>query len=122
MTKSGDLEISLGACDILENLGLQGFSGGPLHFATQAGEELEIERCFLGEIDRLEVEDVGFYTESDTFEGGPVADVRHGLEASVADCQPRDVDTESGQEPFIGCEVSRVLSCSRQTVTFLAAA
>jgi len=55
------VEIALCPRYILEDLGFQGFGGGPLELPAKAQEKLEFNRRFLVQIDRLEIEEVRFH-------------------------------------------------------------
>ena len=100
-------QAKVAACmgDVFEDLGLQCFGRGPLHFSAQAEEELEIEPGVIEEIDWFEIQDVGFDTEAYAFERGAIADVRDSLEAAIADGKPGHIDAESRKQAIVEREV-----------------
>ena len=79
------MKIPLRTGHIPEDLCLQSLSRRPLHFAAKAEQEFKIERCFIGKIDGLKVQNVRLHAEPNALKCGPIADIGHGFKTSVAD-------------------------------------
>lgn len=113
-------QVALGFGDILLDLGEEGFGGGKALFVSEAVEEAEFEGGVGGEVDGVEVEEVGFDGEGIGAEGGTVSDVGDGVEGfggrfkardwirarrrggGGADAKLGDVDAVSGKELGVG--------------------
>ncbi len=73
-------EVTASLDDVAGNLVAEGLGGGEGTLGAEAAEEGEAERGAIGEVDGVEVEQVGFYGEGVRAERGTVADVGYGLE------------------------------------------
>ena len=70
----------MGLTDVAAYLCAEGFGIGPADFGAEAVQEGQREWGLLGELDRVEVEQVGFDREGVCVEGGAVAYVGDGVE------------------------------------------
>ena len=95
-------EEALGSRHISEDLRLQCFRGRPLHLSPQPEKEFQIERRVVEQINRLEIQNVCFHSESHALKGGAVPEVGHSLEATIANGQLRHVDAESRKQAIVG--------------------
>ena len=93
-------EVALCAADVAAYLLAESFGVWPAHLGAEPFEEGEGEGRLLGEIDGVEVEQVGFDCEGVCAEGGAVADVGDGVEGFAgwagADGERGDVDAVGG--------------------------
>jgi len=91
---------ALGAADVAAYLLAKCFGIGPPCLRAEPFEEGQGEGRLLGEIDRVEVEQVGFNGERVCAKGGAIADIGDGLEGfcgwAGADSERCDVDAISG--------------------------
>jgi hypothetical protein len=88
-------------CNIFQDLRFQRIGGGPLYLSPQAEEEFKIQGSVVQEIDWFEIQNVGLDAEAYAFERGAIADVRDSLKATVAHCEPRNVDARAGKQTLI---------------------
>src|ERR1700744_3780795 len=64
-----EMEVALGAGYIFADLRLEGVHAGEAHLFTQVKQKFQLQWSFFGEVDGLEIEDVGFNAEACTFKG-----------------------------------------------------
>lgn len=119
-----EAEEAVGGGHVLFDLGEEGFGGGEALFVAETVEEAEVEGGGFGEVDGVEVEQVGLDGEGVCAEGGAVADVGDGVEGlggdvgcgfrrgaarrgwrGGADLEAGDVDAVRGDELGVGGEV-----------------
>ena len=115
---------AVGGGHVLFDLGEEGFWGGEALFVAETVEEAEVEGGGFGEVDGMEVEQVGLDGEGVCAEGGAVTDVGDGVEGlggdvccrfrrgaagrgwhGGADVEAGDVDAVRGDELGVGGEV-----------------
>ena len=83
----------------------KGFGGGETLLGAEAVEEGELQWSGFGQVDRLEVEEVGFDGKGVCAEGRAVAGVGDAAEELVAYAEGCDVDAVGWQEFRIRSEV-----------------
>ena len=104
-------EVALCAADVAAYLFAESFGVGPAYLGAEALEEGEVEWGVFGEVDGVEVEQVGFDGEgmSALCRRWAVADVGDGFEGfgdrAGADGEGGDVDAVGGEEFGVGGEV-----------------
>ena len=75
-------EEALGFADVQADLGAEGFGGWEALLGAEMVEEGEFQRGGLGEGDGFEVEEVGFYSEGISAEGGAIAGIGDAAETA----------------------------------------
>src|SRR6516164_189412 len=98
-------EVAFSAADIAADLLAQSLRRRPANLIAKPVQEREGEGCGFGEIDWVEVEQVGFDRERVGAEGGAIADVGDGVEGLACNGKGRNVDAVSRDELRVGGKV-----------------
>ncbi len=95
--------------DIAADLRPESFRAGPANLGAEPFQERQGQWGLLGEVNGMEVEQVGFDREGVCAEGGAIADVGQRIEGfaggACADFQCGDVDAVGRQQFRVGREV-----------------
>jgi hypothetical protein len=86
------IKISLGLLHISSNLFAQGLNGRKLDLAPKAIEEIDLDFCFGCELERMEIQQMGFYGEGIGSEGRAITDICDRVEAFIGHPRSGDVD------------------------------
>src|SRR5512146_181425 len=98
-------KIALGSADVFSDLLFEDFRTGKLHFVAKSLEENELDLRFWLEIDRVEIEDVGFDGERVRAKGGTHADVGDGIEGFCVNRHLGDIDADLRDQLVVTAEV-----------------
>src|SRR5512146_10468 len=96
-------KIALGSADVFSDLLFEDFRTGKLHFVAKSLEENELDLRFWLEIDRVEIEDVGFDGERVRAKGGTHADVGDGIEGFCVNRPLGDRDADLRDQLVVTC-------------------